>query len=71
MLLSIEVQCVGEIDHSHWLMRVMRWMTWRWRMRWMRMREMMENMDLHCAVDGDDVGDGDYGDCCGGYCCYC
>ncbi len=72
MSLSIEVQCVGENDHCHWLMRVMRvmrGMTRRWRMR---MRETMENMDLHCAVGDDDVGgDGDdYGDCCCGG-CYC
>lgn len=41
-------------------------------MRWMRMRETMENMDLHCAVDGDvgDVGGDECDDCCG-YCCYC
>ncbi len=38
-------------------------------MRWMRMRETMENMDLHCAVGdvGDDVG-GDDECCCGCYC---
>ncbi len=60
----MSVQCVvGESDHSHWLMRVMRWMTRRWRMK---MRETMENMDLHCAVD-DDVGDECDDECCCGF----